>query len=263
MPPRLIHLRHPLSSGTTNPKIPSIRLPANTLSFATIATTAHSHLRSSLKQTSRIVPTIALHSPFFPTPFAHRPPQINNNCYSFLSRPMTTLSQRQKEASTMPTYPEYRSLVPPLNASLHKGQGGKQPLRAVCFHARFSSSVMTLLYLSILTFSLSLSLFRTKLIPSPSRSRVHPRWFKRVSSSDADCLFSSCTQRSRHLGVGTHRFFIPLCPPSLLNIFFVVSYTGAPYFSAMSSLRLVSLHKLSLSKSNTSFCASLSYDTTS
>ncbi|KAF9337793.1 hypothetical protein BGZ91_009244 [Linnemannia elongata] len=38
---------------------------------------------------------------------------------------MTTLSQRQKEASSMPTYPEYRSLVPPLNASLHKGQGGR------------------------------------------------------------------------------------------------------------------------------------------
>lgn len=129
MPPQLILLRHPLSSGTTKAKILSIRPPHNTFSFAPIATTAHSPHRINIKQTSPIVPTTALHSPshniLFPSPSAHSSLQTNNHYYSFLSRPMTTLSQRQKEASTMPTYPEYRSLVPPLNANLHKGQGGK------------------------------------------------------------------------------------------------------------------------------------------
>ncbi|KAF9910893.1 hypothetical protein EC991_005357 [Linnemannia zychae] len=38
---------------------------------------------------------------------------------------MSTLTQRQKEAATMPSYPEYRAIVPPLSADLHKGQGGR------------------------------------------------------------------------------------------------------------------------------------------
>ncbi|KAG0223396.1 carbohydrate kinase [Mortierella sp. GBAus27b] len=38
---------------------------------------------------------------------------------------MSTLSQRQREAAEVPAYPHYRSLVPPLSANLHKGQGGR------------------------------------------------------------------------------------------------------------------------------------------
>ncbi|KAI1319202.1 hypothetical protein EDD11_004596 [Mortierella claussenii] len=38
---------------------------------------------------------------------------------------MTTLSERQKDSATLPTYPQYRSLIPPLSANLHKGQGGR------------------------------------------------------------------------------------------------------------------------------------------
>ncbi|KAG0215109.1 hypothetical protein BGX28_000814 [Mortierella sp. GBA30] len=40
---------------------------------------------------------------------------------------MSNLSERQRHASaaTIPTYPQYRSLVPPLSEHLHKGQGGR------------------------------------------------------------------------------------------------------------------------------------------
>ncbi|KAF9915668.1 hypothetical protein BX616_005634 [Lobosporangium transversale] len=38
---------------------------------------------------------------------------------------MTSLSERQQEAATMPTYADYRKLIPPLTANLHKGQGGR------------------------------------------------------------------------------------------------------------------------------------------
>ncbi|KAK3825399.1 MAG: Ribokinase-like protein [Benniella sp.] len=38
---------------------------------------------------------------------------------------MSTLSKQQQEAATVPTYTQYRSLVPPLSAHLHKGQGGR------------------------------------------------------------------------------------------------------------------------------------------
>ncbi|KAG0370818.1 Ribokinase-like protein [Gamsiella multidivaricata] len=38
---------------------------------------------------------------------------------------MTSLSEEQQRAVGTPTYKQYRSLIPPLAASLHKGQGGR------------------------------------------------------------------------------------------------------------------------------------------
>ncbi|KAF8982849.1 hypothetical protein BGZ46_000485 [Entomortierella lignicola] len=38
---------------------------------------------------------------------------------------MSSLSEKQQRAATMPTYAQYRSLIPPLSAGLHKGQGGR------------------------------------------------------------------------------------------------------------------------------------------
>ncbi|KAF9402426.1 hypothetical protein BGX21_010128 [Mortierella sp. AD011] len=38
---------------------------------------------------------------------------------------MSKLTPRQQEAATMPTYAQYRSLIPPLSSGLHKGQGGR------------------------------------------------------------------------------------------------------------------------------------------
>ncbi|KAF9958035.1 hypothetical protein BGZ72_000966 [Mortierella alpina] len=38
---------------------------------------------------------------------------------------MSKLSEQQRRAATLPTYAQYRSLVPPLSAHLHKGQGGR------------------------------------------------------------------------------------------------------------------------------------------
>lgn len=67
----------------------------------------------------------------------------------------------------MPTYPEYRSLVPPLNANLHKGQGGKTT-NPRCFSSRLvffflSGPFCTLLYLH----SLPLSSLSNKLTFNP------------------------------------------------------------------------------------------------
>ncbi|KAF9998621.1 hypothetical protein BGZ79_007703 [Entomortierella chlamydospora] len=38
---------------------------------------------------------------------------------------MSKLTPRQQEAATVPTYAQYRSLIPPLSSGLHKGQGGR------------------------------------------------------------------------------------------------------------------------------------------
>jgi ATP-dependent NAD(P)H-hydrate dehydratase len=152
-PPPLIHPRHPLSLAT---KIASIRSSLTPFSFATIATAAHPlRIRIKASNTRIILTTTAAssHNPFFPFPSTHCLPRTNNSNYSILSRTMTTLNQRQKEAATMPTYPEYRSLVPPLSASLYKGQGGKI---TSCAGTLLLSQVpfITSLYLLFLSFSI-------------------------------------------------------------------------------------------------------------
>ncbi|KAF9109480.1 hypothetical protein BGX27_007578 [Mortierella sp. AM989] len=38
---------------------------------------------------------------------------------------MSSLSERQQRAASIPSYAQYRSLIPPLSSNLHKGQGGR------------------------------------------------------------------------------------------------------------------------------------------